>query len=97
MTLTQFEGMLTTTHERVVAAQAVLAEVERGLAAAERADASVRRARPYLRLAGVVVVGHTVLDVPVFAIVVKDEKVFAAKALPARSFTPLAPPTTVNM
>ncbi len=60
MTLTQFEGMLTTTHERVVAAQAVLAEVERGLAAAERADAGVRRVRPYLRLAGVVVVGAAV-------------------------------------
>ncbi len=60
MTLTQFEGMLTTTHERVVAAQAVLAEVERGLAAAERADASVRRARPYLRLAGVLAVGAAV-------------------------------------
>ena len=55
------------------------------------------RCRPCRPLPAVVLADHKVATARVAAIVVNDEKTFAARALPARSVTPPVPPTIVIM
>jgi hypothetical protein len=54
------ESWLSVTQDQVATAQRVLSEVERGLAAVEKAEDLAQRVRPVLRIAGVVIVGGLV-------------------------------------
>jgi hypothetical protein len=55
--VSDFESWLSNTQDRVATAQVVLAEVDRGLVAVEKVEKVVKRTRPALRLASVVILG----------------------------------------
>lgn len=55
--MSEAESWLTETHDRVLTAQRVLSEVERGLVAVEKAELIAKHTRPFLRMATVVILG----------------------------------------